>query len=150
MGLREKWLQAQSSETLPATGADTMLQEFEVREFVLGEHIFQAGDAAHEFYIILSGTVLVYLECAEGTQTIAELKAPDFLGERSCLQGEPHSANALATASCRVLVIPEGEAEQAVARLPRWFVTQIETLLIRLRDADERLARACLLDNDFR
>ncbi len=142
MGLRERWLSAHTVDGAPVRDAEAGLEGFEVREYVLGEHIYQVGDTAHEFYLILSGVVLVYLESESGPQTIAELRASEYLGEISCLQGERRAANAIVTESCRVLVIPEAEAERAIALLPRWFVTLVESLMTRLSGTLLKVAAA--------
>lgn len=138
MGLREKWLRAHSQDAQPTSG-DDLLSHFETREYLLGEHIFAAGDPAHELYEILSGTVLVYHESEHGPITLAELHASDFLGEMGCLQGEPRSFSAMATATTRVLVVPEAVVDATVAHLPRWFLSVIDTLINRLRETDKRL-----------
>lgn len=150
MGLREKWLKSHDTEELLVTGAENALQGYEVREYMLGEHVFQVGDASHELYLLLSGRVMEYLECDDGTQTISELRATDFLGEEGCLQGEPRATNAIVTETCRVLVVPEREVDRTISGLPRWFISLIESLMTRLQDADARLTAACRLDIDER
>jgi CRP-like cAMP-binding protein len=150
MGLREKWLKLHDTDALLTIGAEDALQRLEVREYVLGEHLYEVGDASHELYLILSGSVMEYLECADGTQTIAELRATDFLGEEGCLRGVARSANAIVTETCRVLVVPERDVDQTISNLPRWFISLIESLMVRLQAADARLTAACRLSIDDR
>jgi CRP/FNR family cyclic AMP-dependent transcriptional regulator len=140
MGLQEKWLSNHAIEELLTAGMqDEIIPGVETRDYLLGEYIFREGDSSHEMFLIIAGRVLVFNERDHDHVVLAELEAPDFLGEMGCLQGSSRFANALALEDCRVLVIPELEVDRTISHLPRWFIRLLDRLIDRLRDADRRI-----------
>jgi CRP/FNR family cyclic AMP-dependent transcriptional regulator len=78
-----------------------------VRRYRRGETIFHQGDPGDSLYIIESGSVKIVLPSPEGEEgaIIATLGRGDFFGELALLDGEPHSATAVASGPVGALVL---------------------------------------------
>ena len=73
--------------------------------YLAGEVIFNQGDLARNFYIILSGRVEVFRE-EEGRETqVAVLGAGEFFGEMSLLMGVRHTASIRTLTPADVLIM---------------------------------------------
>ncbi len=59
--------------------------------------------------MILSGALDIRVEREGVTQTIATLRAGDFVGERSLMTGEPRSASAIAASDTVAIVIAKSD-----------------------------------------
>ena len=77
------------------------------RHFRRNEVIFHQGDPGDALHVITSGSVKIVLPSPEGEEAIiATLRAGDFFGELSLLDGEPRSATAVAVESTETLSLP--------------------------------------------
>jgi CRP-like cAMP-binding protein len=77
------------------------------RHFRRNEVIFHQGDPGDALHVITAGSVKIVLPSAEGEEAIiATLRAGDFFGELSLLDGEPRSATAVAVESSETLSLP--------------------------------------------
>lgn len=77
------------------------------RRFRRNEVIFHQGDPGDSLHIVASGAVKILLPSAEGEEAIiATLRAGDFFGELSLLDGAPRSATAAALEPSETLVLP--------------------------------------------
>jgi CRP/FNR family transcriptional regulator, cyclic AMP receptor protein len=77
------------------------------RRFRRNEVIFHQGDPGDSLHIVASGAVKILLPSTEGEEAIiATLRAGDFFGELSLLDGAPRSATATALEPSETLVLP--------------------------------------------
>ncbi|WP_164821706.1 methyl-accepting chemotaxis protein [Paenibacillus koleovorans] len=68
-----------------------------------GEILFRSGDHGEEMFVVLSGTIEIFLE-QEGCQiSVAKLGPGDFLGEMSLLEGLPRSGTAITATPCELV-----------------------------------------------
>ncbi|MBF0188262.1 MAG: cyclic nucleotide-binding domain-containing protein [Magnetococcales bacterium] len=82
-----------------------------IKRFKIGEYIVRQGRPGKSFYVILEGSTVVTLD---GKSTpIAHMRADDFFGEISYLQGEPRTSNIICEEPCTVLEL----GEHALSRL---------------------------------
>lgn len=93
-----KALPALTSERLQALAGTGLLKRFEVDDTIIHQ-----GDDADWFYILLTGTVAVLVEDAEGTQQVATLQPGDHFGEIGILEARARTAT--------VQVTPDGPVE---------------------------------------
>jgi len=77
------------------------------RRYRRNETIFHQGDPGDSLYVIQSGAVKIVLPDPEGEEgaIIATLGAGDFFGELALLDGEEHSATAIALEPSEALVL---------------------------------------------
>jgi len=90
------------------------------RRYRRNETIFQHGDPGDSLYVIEAGAVKIVLPDPEGDEgaIIATLGAGDFFGELALLDGEEHSATAVALEATEALVLRREAFERLVDEDP--------------------------------
>lgn len=77
---------------------DKIASEMKRRELKAGELIFREGDPGDELYVIVRGSVSIFIIDKEGKEVnLSEMREGNFFGEMSIIELAPRSAN------CRVL-----------------------------------------------
>ena len=72
-----------------------------------GAHLFFRGDPAVDFFLLLSGEVILTLNSPDGRELIInEMRQGDFFGELGLLTGQPRSADAVARQTAVLLSVP--------------------------------------------
>ncbi|MGS0765142.1 DUF2225 domain-containing protein [Syntrophomonas curvata] len=112
-----------------------------VRKYGADEIFFHFGDPGHEMFIILKGTVGVFINSLDGSPLqVAVLKDGDFFGEMSLLEGMPRSATITALEDTVCLVIDESNFEQVIAQQPSLAFRIMKGMSNRLRQQNEELS----------
>ena len=90
------------------------------RRYRRNETIFHQGDPGDSLYVIQAGAVKIVLPDPEGEEgaIIATLGAGDFFGELALLDGEPHSATAIALEGTEALVLRRDAFDRLVDEDP--------------------------------
>jgi NTE family protein len=102
-------------------GAEELAEVLEVCDELRlekGAVVFQAGDPADAFYVVLSGRLTVWSGGLEGGQ-LGELGPGELFGERALILGETRSATVDVTEDCRLLVLGRELFERYFASNPR-------------------------------
>ncbi|NHN30570.1 methyl-accepting chemotaxis protein [Paenibacillus agricola] len=73
----------------------------------VGEVIFRSGDPGEDMYVVLSGTVDIFLEQNGSSIPVAKLKNGDFFGEMSLLEGMPRSGTAKVSQKSELVLLSE-------------------------------------------
>ena len=89
----------------------SIADEIDLRE---GTVLTREGRIAHEFFVLIEGTVRVTKE----NRKVADLGAGDWLGEIALLTRAPRTATVTATSPLRTLVITDREFRQLVSEVP--------------------------------
>ena len=92
-----------------------------------GEYIYQQGDIAHEFYIVLSGEVEILREHDGRESPVATLSSGDYFGEMSLLREERHSSSARAREHVELLIM-NGDDFLALASSSSQFGELLQTV----------------------
>jgi len=80
------------------------------RRFRRGEVLFHEGDPGDSLFIVVSGSIKVFLPSDQGDEAILATLGPgDSLGELSLLDGVPRSASAIAIEPVEALMLPRGQ-----------------------------------------
>jgi CRP/FNR family transcriptional regulator, cyclic AMP receptor protein len=125
-------------------GLAVLLQQ---HRYASGEVVFHQGDAGAALYIIESGEVKIVLQSPEGKETVLVLLGPgDFFGELALLDGEPRSADAVATAASALLILRREDFARYVTEQPRMTVSLLAALSRRLRRTTLLVHDAAFLD----
>jgi CRP/FNR family transcriptional regulator, cyclic AMP receptor protein len=110
----------------------------------LGTRIFQYGDPGDKLFVILEGKVRISREVAGmGEEALAVLGPGEVFGEMALLDESPRSADALAHARCRLLVIKKDDFDDLLffhkdlAYEVLW--SSIRVLSGRLRETNDKL-----------
>jgi CRP/FNR family transcriptional regulator, cyclic AMP receptor protein len=93
------------------------------------------GKREREFMLILDGTARVERD----GHVLAHLKAGDFCGEMSLIDGEPRSATVVAETPCVLMVIDRRSFQKLLDSVPELQRKILITLCQRLRAADTAL-----------
>lgn len=88
-------------------GSYALELEGEQIELEQGENLFQEGDVAHHFYVILEGTIQAYRIIKGQRLPITNFPAGTTGGEVPLLSGTPHLANGAALVKSKVLALSE-------------------------------------------
>ncbi len=111
------------------------------RELDAGELLFSEGDEGWEMFIVISGSVQVFL-LRDGLQIIlANLGPGHFFGEMSLLEGETRSASVAADKPAKLLVINHDNFQQFICSNPSLAVKLMKGLSGRLRRSNEQITR---------
>lgn len=121
-----------------------------VRHYRPGESIFRQGEVGVGMYIVLSGTVNIYVEELQATTTqsiathVTQLKAGEFFGELALVENEGRrSASATAHEECVLIGFYKPDLFEIIERNPSAGVKILmrlgEVLGFRLRETTARI-----------
>jgi CRP/FNR family transcriptional regulator, cyclic AMP receptor protein len=106
--------------------------------------IEDAGEAA---YLILSGTVKIYLDQADGTElTLALLGPGEIVGEMSLVERRGRSASVVTQEDCTLLVLDRQMFERCLQTMPVMAINLVRLLARRLRLANAQIQAMGTLD----
>lgn len=118
-------------------------------QFKPQEMIFEEGSQSKHLYYIKSGMIRIFKPKNEGHIEIDTLRAGQMLGELSFLDDQPRSASAEALTSCELIEISRSALDEAMSKLPEWFVAMTRTITGRLRNATNRIRAAEALTTTY-
>jgi len=114
-------------------------RDFE-RVATAGETIFEPGDPADAFYVLLAGEVLLLDPTQGSSRLIARLGPGDSVGETDSLLGRARGARAVAATDARLLRLDRATFRAMCLERPEIAVQVIERLARRSADLERRLA----------
>jgi CRP-like cAMP-binding protein len=130
-----------SSGSIPPDLSETALgvrRDFE-HVAAAGETVFETGDAADAFYVILSGEVLL-LDAADGApRLVARLGPGDSVGETDSLLGRVRTLSAVAASDARLLRLDRPIFLAMCLERPDIAMQVMERLAQRAADLERRL-----------
>ena len=96
-----------------------------------GEYLYRAGDAAYDFYVVLSGLVEIVVTVDGDEQVIVEHGPGRFLGELNLLTGLRVFVSARVVERSEVLQIPVEELRRIIATQPQLSDKFLVTFMTR-------------------
>jgi CRP/FNR family transcriptional regulator, cyclic AMP receptor protein len=97
------------------------------------------------------GQLAIVIGTADGRHmTLATLGSGDVFGEIALLDGQPRTADAVATEACDLFMVRRRDFLALLAANPDIALAVIEMLCARLRSANERMEEAVLMPLDVR
>jgi CRP-like cAMP-binding protein len=116
------------------------------RKLLDGETLFLKGDPGDALYGVRRGQIVIATTTDTGRQFTLNILGPgDIFGELALLDGQPRSADAIASGPVELFVIRRSDFQDLLARQPQITAKIIELLCERLRFSSERLEEASLL-----
>lgn len=110
--------------------------------FDKGAVIFNEGDAGHEAYFVLEGSVTIQKRDERGDPRVLDvLEEGAMFGEMALLDHPRRSATAVAAADLRLFVIPRNKVQQLIHNVPQMSIWLLDIFSRRLRRADDRLTQ---------
>jgi CRP/FNR family cyclic AMP-dependent transcriptional regulator len=117
------------------------------RRYRTGEPVFREGDPGTALYVVETGEVKIVLGGAEGKEVVLSLLGPgEFFGDLALLDGEPRSADAVATVPTQTFVLPREDFLRFLREVPSVAVNVLAALSRRLRRTDRLVHDAAFSD----
>ncbi len=117
------------------------------RRYRAGEPVFREGDPGTALYVVDTGEIKILLGGADGKEVVLSLLGPgEFVGELALLDGEPRSADAVATVPSELLVLPREDFLRFLREVPAVAVNMLAALSRRLRRTDRLVHDAAFAD----
>lgn len=105
-----------------------------------GEVIFREGDQTYEMYIILAGSVEIYLDRGGKPLTLSILRQGDFFGEMAVLEELPRSGTARAVEESILVAINRNSFQKVIQDDPNLSWRIMKGLSARIRSLNRELA----------
>lgn len=122
---------------------DTLMQLRKIskpKQFAPNDYICYEGQPGNEMYIILKGSIGVFLTNAIGTVTqVATIGVGDFFGEMAIFDNLPRSASCIALEDTITVAITKNNLEEFLASCPEIAGQMLERMSGRIRKLDQEL-----------
>jgi CRP/FNR family cyclic AMP-dependent transcriptional regulator len=117
------------------------------KTFSAGTNLITAEQPGEVVYILLSGSVKIHVEQADGTDVIiAILGAGDIVGEMSLLDSAGRSANVVTQEESTLLWMDRTAFQECLGAVPAITANLVRTMSRRLRIANEHIQALATLD----
>lgn len=119
----------------------TQLRKISIpKQFAKNEYICYEGQPGNEMYIILKGSVGVFLTSAIGTLTqVATIKGGNFFGEMAIFDNLPRSASCIALEDTVTVAVTKENLQEFLATCPDMAKQMLENMSGRIRKLDDEL-----------
>ena len=117
-----------------------------VRSYPKNAIIITEGDPSDSLYVILSGSVKVYLSADDGKEVVLDVhRAGSYVGEMA-FDNQPRSASVMTLEPCTLSVVTQDRFREFLRRNPEAVEHLIRNLIDRARTATETVRSLALLD----
>lgn len=132
---------------LPDSAADALLRYAKLHKYPKNSVILNEGDHHNNFYIVVSGTLKVYVNGDGGRQvTLNWLETGDYFGELSLIDGEARSASVMTLSPTELQVISQQDFHQFLQSQPQASLALMKALTRRIRALTGSVRDMALLD----
>lgn len=107
-----------------------------------GQTILNKGDVATKAYMVVSGTVRVFLNNDGKIVELARLGKGEIFGETALFEGGIYGANIAAAEDCVLNVITPGWLDGAIEDVDPMVAALIRMLISRLKSTNEALVKS--------
>ncbi len=115
--------------------------------FRSGTAIFHADDVGSMLYIIIQGAVKIFIPSTDGREVVLAIhRAGDLFGEMSLLDDERRSASATTLEDTEMFSLSREDFQDVLTRHPAAMRAILEVLVKRLRQTNQSIQDAYLLD----
>ncbi|MGH9901014.1 MAG: Crp/Fnr family transcriptional regulator [Pyrinomonadaceae bacterium] len=136
---------------LPSAHLSSLRGLLRLKECRAGAPLIVAGAAGEVVYVILEGTVKIYLEQKDGTAVIlALLGAGDTVGEMSPSDNSGRSADVATLEDSRLLWMSKDDFRRCLREMPVMACNLVAILSSRLRAANEQIMALASLEVESR
>jgi CRP/FNR family transcriptional regulator, cyclic AMP receptor protein len=132
---------------LPAEQLSKIEARLRRRTFPAGAHVITAEDPGETVYVVLKGSVKVYVTRPDGSEVIlAILGAGEIVGEMSVADSLGRSANVITLEETNLLLMDRETFRASVEELPTMALNLTNILSRRLRLANAHLRSVAAMD----
>jgi CRP/FNR family transcriptional regulator len=122
-----------------------------IKGYGAGEYAFHAGDASDILYILIEGTVKVFMIDAKGKEVILHYFNPiTLVGEYANLNQKPFPAFALFDAPGKMLLVDFKQFKAEFLAHPDISLRLISSLVVKIKTLEDMLNRGLMLDSNAR
>jgi CRP/FNR family cyclic AMP-dependent transcriptional regulator len=112
-----------------------------------GTHFITADQPGEVVYVLLAGTVKIYVNRSDGREVILAFLGPgDTVGEMSLVDSAGRSANVMTTEASRLLWLDRATFQSCLQTMKPLANNLVRLLANRLRFANEQIQALCTLD----
>jgi CRP/FNR family cyclic AMP-dependent transcriptional regulator len=130
----------------PESFVQALVARGTARSFPKGAIIVHEGEHSDSLYVILSGTVKVYLADDSGKELMLNTQGPgEYFGEM-ILDDGPRSASVMTLEPCRMAVVSREQFRQVLAEDVDGTVALVRSLIHRVRELTKTAGTLGLLD----
>lgn len=117
------------------------------KTFGAGSNIINVADRAEQVFILLEGTVKIYVDQLDGSEVILAFLGPgDAFGEMSMVGNGGRSANVVAMEECVCLSMDRSSFHRCLKSMPGLSYNLVRLMNRRLRLANEQIQALSTLD----
>jgi CRP/FNR family cyclic AMP-dependent transcriptional regulator len=127
------------------------LQEIErhgsVKSFKKNAVIINQGDETDSLYVILSGSVKVYVSGPDGREAVLNHQGVgEYFGDLALIDKQPRAASVMTTEPSRFMIISRGDFMRCLSKHPEIALNLIKPLTSRIRMLAQNVSNLALLD----
>jgi CRP/FNR family transcriptional regulator, cyclic AMP receptor protein len=120
--------------------ADAILADARVEHYPEGTQVFANGDPGDSMMAVLHGRVVISNPSPDGRPLVLTIfRDGDVFGEMALLDGKKRSADATASAECKLLVVPRRSLLRLLQQRPDVCIELMVVLCGRLRRTNEQV-----------
>ena len=112
------------------------IEETEEWRLPAGETLFQEGQHAEHFFVLLEGEIVVSKKHGDQELVVARNRSGAFFGEIPLLLGRPHVPSARAECDCRLIVFPDQAFWKLLRLCPAVSGEIFRAMVTRLRNME--------------
>lgn len=131
---------------------DDLIKDSSRQRFSADSILFQKGEVATRFYLILQGTIRIYFATPDGREkTIRTFSAPDSFAEAVMFMShDTYPANAATTTDCELLVIQISTFRNLLEKRPALYSSIIGHLIHHIQILNRQLEMLSVMDTKGR
>ena len=120
---------------IPDSDLHQISKDIVERHFKPGEIIFHEGDTGHLLYLVKSGSVRIFVNGLDGSETSVILvgQPGQMFGELAVIDGLPRSATAVAMATTILCTLNRETFREHMRRYPQFSLNFMQELSMRVR-----------------
>lgn len=119
---------------------ERLAEAIQPQSFPPETNIVEIGEPGHSLFLIMEGTVQVLYPARSADYELARLTEGDFFGEMAILNSMARSATVRSVESVKVMVLEKDDFQKIMAGSPSVAAKLLETLSVRIRNADEQIS----------
>ncbi len=132
---------------LPDSAAEALLRYAKLHRYAKNSVIVNEGDHHNNFYIVVSGTLKVFVNGESGRQvTLNWLEPGDYFGELALIDGEARSASVMTLSPTELQVISQHDFHQFLQSQQQASLALMRALVRRIRALTGSVRDMALLD----
>jgi CRP-like cAMP-binding protein len=126
--------------------AESLAESVSKRRYTRDEILVTQGNKSNALYIVLAGRARVVMTDSKGREVIlATMRAGDYVGEMSLIDGEPHSATVVADQQVDALILGRDDFLRCLTENSAMSFVVMQELVQRLRKSSQKISSLALV-----